>query len=250
MSVHLYQPPLNFTAKPNWNSRANKHCFKTVFLFFFVLCTAGCTLSRVNEFLQHKIQTTNEEMRVMQDFKIGFKTAAFLIWQPYFGFLHCVVCCCSHLSSETLKRTKQSTECKNVSHLNNHHENPKILSAAFLFNTSTSIYTYNTSYSSSVEYHQRKHLMTKTNHRGHTIHWYHLQTGGCTCSLRSEVEVEAVTNVKSVWVSHHVTLCANIVEEPLSRVWTWRHLVLLKRGYNTHYTVHTTDHTNIIQAKF
>ena len=70
MSVQVYWPPLNFTAKPNWNSRANKHCFRIVFLFFFVLCTSGCMLSRVSELLQHKIQTTNWEMTVMLDFKI------------------------------------------------------------------------------------------------------------------------------------------------------------------------------------
>jgi hypothetical protein len=119
-----------------------------VFLFFFVLCTAGCTLSwSVSLFNINYKQPIKKWQTVMLDFKIGFKTAAFLMQQPSFDFIHCVVCCCSQLSSETLKRTKQSTECKNVKtvgHLSNHHKNLKTLSAAFLFNTSTSIYTYKT----------------------------------------------------------------------------------------------------------
>jgi hypothetical protein len=59
-----------------------------LWLCFCSSCSVHCRLyaSRVYDFLQHKIQTTNQEMTVMQDFKSGFKTAAFLIWQPSFGF--------------------------------------------------------------------------------------------------------------------------------------------------------------------
>jgi hypothetical protein len=81
MSVQLYHPPssLNFTAKQNQNSRANKHYFKIRLLFFFGLYTAGCMFSGVNDVLQYKIEKINQEMTITQDFKMGFKTAVFLI---------------------------------------------------------------------------------------------------------------------------------------------------------------------------